>query len=268
MKNYSSQKCWLRYERNRTERGGKNPLNTAVRRLKSMSQNTQTDMTVFLDTWKLSWSLCLWCSSPSTYSPQTALFSIALFKCTYKSTLWEMSSMHIEEHCLWMVNSDLRLFNWPQTFHIKATKGSGVFIQYLKSKIIDLLRQLIFSFKSNKLLRYIFSSYLPNLMFSDSLDFLWKFRGVLEIYYKHITLKSGKDLCQKKLLKLNSANKMQDQSTSLVGLLVALFLLNQEKLDLEIRIYYLLPAWLHQVMEDAFDLYSAFIRITFLSSKQ
>ena len=185
-----------------------------------MSQNTQTDITVFLDTWKLSWSLCLWCSSPSTYSPQTALFSIALFKCTYKSTLWEMSSMHIEEHCLWMVNSDLRLFDWPQTFHIKATKGSGVFIQYLKSKIIDLLRQLIFSFKSNKLLRYIFSSYLPNLMFSDSLHFLWKFRGVLEIYYKHITLKSGKDLCQKKIIKIEFCEQNArsiDQFSGLVG---------------------------------------------------
>ena len=185
-----------------------------------MSQNTQTDITVFLDTCKLSWSLCLWCSSPSTYSPQTALFSIALFKCTYKSTLWEMSSMHIEEHCLWMVNSDLRLFDWPQTFHIKATKGSGVFIQYLKSKIIDLLRQLIFSFKSNKLLRYIFSSYLPNLMFSDSLHFLWKFRGVLEIYYKHITLKSGKDLCQKKIIKIEFCEQNArsiDQFSGLVG---------------------------------------------------
>ena len=93
-----------------------------------------------------------------------------------------------------MVNSDLRPFDWPQTFHINATKESGVFIQYLKSKIIDLLRQLFF-FKSNKLLRYIFSSYLPNLMFSDSLHFLWIFRDVLEIYYKHITLKSGEAIC-------------------------------------------------------------------------
>ena len=32
-------------------------------------------------------------------------------------------------------------------------------------------------------------------MFSDSLHFLWKFRDVLEIYYKHITLKSGEAIC-------------------------------------------------------------------------
>lgn len=56
MKSYSSQKCCLRCEKHRAGLGvgGGGTLNTAVLRLKSMSQNTQTDITVFSDTWKLS----------------------------------------------------------------------------------------------------------------------------------------------------------------------------------------------------------------------
>ena len=55
MKSYSSQKCCLGVK-NRAGLGvgGGGTLNTAVLRLKSMSQNTQTDITVFSDTWKLS----------------------------------------------------------------------------------------------------------------------------------------------------------------------------------------------------------------------
>lgn len=61
MKSSSSQKCRLRYERNRAGlgAGGGGTLNTAVLRSKSVSQNTQIDITVFSDTWKLTRSLCL-----------------------------------------------------------------------------------------------------------------------------------------------------------------------------------------------------------------
>jgi hypothetical protein len=70
-------------------------------------------------------------------------------------------------------------------------------------------------------------------MLAESLGFLLKFHEVcsfafpiienLEVYCKHITSKSRKSFVKKEsiLLKLNSANKMQEQSTSLMGLSVA-----------------------------------------------
>lgn len=92
---------------------------------------------------------------------------------------------------------------------------------------------MIFFQRPKKSLWNIYVSYPLYWMFAESSEFLLKFRDVwsftfsiienLEVYCKHITSKSSKSFVTKEsiLLKLNSANKMQEQSTSLMGLSVA-----------------------------------------------
>lgn len=165
-------------------------------------------------------------------SPWRAPCSIALCKCTYKSTLRGMSLAWTGKHCLWMTNSHTRLFVWPLTFPVKpAQKKTLSWFSSLSAKILICFDD--FFSRTKKSLWYIFISYPPYWMLAESLGFLLKFRDVwsfafsiienLEVYCKHITSKSRKSFVTKEsiLLKLNSANKMQEQSTSLMGLSVA-----------------------------------------------
>lgn len=124
------------------ELGKKKALNTVVLGLKSVSKHSDWYHCIFLTPGNLVEASLFDCSSHSRHSPQRALFPIALLKCIYKSTLWEMSLVYIEKQC---VNGKqlFETFQLTSNLSYKAAKESSVFIQCLKYKIIDLLTWLL-----------------------------------------------------------------------------------------------------------------------------
>lgn len=159
------------------ELGEKNALNTAVLRLKSTSPNSHTGTTAFSDARRLSPNFPLCLLLPVQTPARTAAFPIVLFKCAYKSPLWEYLQRIERSQALCMNGKQwFEAFRLTSNLSYKAPVQSHVFIQCLKCKIIDLLRWLFFKEQQTPQMYLLFLSTLFGVC--CHLWVLWKFRDV------------------------------------------------------------------------------------------